>query len=514
MIAHVVPVTRLRRATTWWTYSIPTGLTCTPGSLVIISLRGRSCLGVVWATENSEPPAKTNPIESVLTKQPFIRFPQRQLIEWMSEYGFCSLSSALYAFMPPALRTLPTRGTRDVLASWDSHILNPGEIALRKQHLVLTPSHRAEAETQLSLKHGEQFARLDSTYGDAAVLKHWEAVAKGSTRIGSGREYALFAPWINLRHVTIFNPEDIAFSHEQIPYINLVDAARVLATATKAEITLRSFLPHEVAQALWGERASGTITMSTVEITDIKAEGILNSNLVQQIKKTLEHKKQIVILYNAHDHSVMKEDGTRVVLPGIETIAKRLAHQLDLETLPESVHLGTRSMLSATVKNVGLSILLSIDPLLAQETIGNQIHGWADIGRLLSISPHCIIQTRQPSHPMIEALSRNHFSEWCVAELQTLKQNHLPPFCEHIVCSTKQDAEGTASAEMLFSKISKLLTAPWSVSNPFPSVRRSTKTTTLLLHAPLGTRLPVAAAQILTALPHPWKVQHNLWHTV
>src|SRR5687768_15113805 len=99
MIAQVVPITRIRRDTSWWSYTVPRGLHCQAGSLVTIPFRGRSCLGVVWHLEAADEKASQS-LESVLTAIPLLKLPHRQLVENLSQTGFCSLSTALYVWLP------------------------------------------------------------------------------------------------------------------------------------------------------------------------------------------------------------------------------------------------------------------------------------------------------------------------------------------------------------------------------------------------------------------------------
>src|ERR1044072_3557458 len=104
MIAQVVPITRLRRATEWWSYRVPAPLSCSAGSLVVVPFRGRPTLGIVWSLQEDDKKA-TEKISSFITKNPLVRQPHRQFIEWLSQAGVCSLSTALYVWLPKALRT-------------------------------------------------------------------------------------------------------------------------------------------------------------------------------------------------------------------------------------------------------------------------------------------------------------------------------------------------------------------------------------------------------------------------
>ena len=513
-IAHVVPIARVRRATTWWSYTVPHGSHCIPGSLVIVSLRGKAHLGIVWGTEEGAA-GKLQPLERVITTQPLLRAPQRECIEWLSEYGLCSLSSALYATLPGLLRKFPlSKGAQNLLTEWDATTITAAESALRRQHVILTPNQRPEAEIELEKKYGKQFARITSEQSELETLRTWLSTARGEIRVGSGREGALFSPWVNLRHMTLVNPEDISFYHEQIPYLNLVDAARAFSHILKSDLQIRTYLPQAVGSALWGENVLGTQSIARVEITEIGKEGILGKGLISAIQATLASNKTVVILYNAHDRLQQQEDGTRTVIPGIETLAKRLAVALNVSELPSTVILGTRTILTKQYIRVGLTVLLSADPLLAQDATGDRIHGWADLGRLLSLSEKCIIQTKRPAHPMIEALRQGTFIDWCLTELSAAKTQGQPPFIEQIVCSISENSASRIKPGDMYSRLESVERGTWKISHPFQARRRGTQTVNILFYAPLGTRVPLQLARTLAALPHPWKVQRNPWYAL
>jgi primosomal protein N' len=255
---------------------------------------------VVW---DAEPNKKaTLAVTEALTLTPLVRAPHRRLIEWLSEEGICSLSTALYVWLPAALRHLPlTKSVREALASWDANQPTALEVAKLKQHLILTPSQREDAEASLRVKYDKAFTStfLDTT--PAQEFTTWLAIAQGRCTLASGRERALYAPWVNLRHCTVIEPEDISFHSGQSPYVNLVDAALVLAEASKAEPTLRTNLPVNAAQRVWPAAQSFPLPQTTVELTDLRKERLLNEPLLRSIRHTVAQLHHVVILYNAHD---------------------------------------------------------------------------------------------------------------------------------------------------------------------------------------------------------------------
>jgi primosomal protein N' len=507
----VVPIVRLRRATAGWSYK--SSLPVQPGGLVIVPFRGRATLGVVW---DSEPSKKaTEHISEVLTATPLVRAPHRHLIEWLAEEGICSLSTALYMWLPAALRGFPlTKPVREVLAGWDANQLNAKELSLAKQHAVLVPSRREQAELNLTKKYGTNFSSTFEDTTPAQEFATWTAIAQGQCVVATGRERSLYAPWVNLRHVTVIEPEDISYHTGQTPYLNLVDAARVLSEATQAHLTCRTNLPVEAAQLVWPSASGLPLQASTIELTDLRHERILNSNLITSIQTALERQEHVILLYNAHDRLKRQEDGSQRVIPGIETLGKQLATALNLSQLPPLIHLGTRSILTDLPRPVGLSAILSLDPLLGTENFSDKLHGWGDIGRLLHLSTPLLIQTWQPEHPLPQAVLKQQFIQYCSAQIVEAKEAALPPFSEYIVCALPTGKEGKPAPEVLTQELTTATLSPWQVSFPRSSQRRGKALTTVTLHAPKGTRLPQTLRKVLAALPRPWVVERSPWYAV
>ncbi|MEI6477712.1 MAG: hypothetical protein WCO52_01885 [bacterium] len=513
MIAQVVPILRLRRDTSWWSYRIPSSLACQPGSLVVVPFRGRDCLGVVWSVDEKDEKASSS-VSQVLCHKPLVRAPQRQLIEWLSDYGLCSLSTALYIWLPTGLRELSLgRAARRLLAEYEAESVTTDP---ERQHAIIVPSLRPHQSLQLQHRLGDKFAELFDG-NESEELERWFAIARGSTSVAMGREKALFAPWANLGKITLVDPEDISYYHEQLPYLNLVDATQQLTEATGSDLEIRSGLPEQAALILWqAEQSESDPAFNMFEIVDLSREALLNDPLVGSIKACLAESKKVVVLYNAHDRTALiTRDGKRekVVQPGIETVSKRLAFLLGSDSLPDGVILGTRQILNAPLENVGLTIVLSLDPLLSHASFANTLNGIGDLGRLARYNVPCLVQTHQPGHPLVQALGSGHLEQYLLDEIAIQKATTMPPFGQQIVCSLPDNEGAADAASKTHTELAKLVASPWQLSHPFPSPWRKRPHVHILLHAPdRNTRLPVLLRKELAALPRPWKVQRNPWY--
>jgi primosomal protein N' len=509
MIAEVIPVTRLRRATTSWSYLVPAGLKLSVGSLVIIPFRSHPVIGVVWELHERSGKA-TQQITEVLTATPLVREPSRRWIEWIATYGITSLSTALYTWLPSALRKLPlTKPVRDALLQWDDRttVATPPV----KQHAILVAAAHPQADAALAQKYGTSFHStfLDTT--PAQEFQTWMRIARGELTVVSGRERALAAPWGNLRHLTVIDPEDIGFQTEQIPALSLVTASHTLADFWKASWRARSALPSAVTQLLWPDSLGAIPGALTRTVTDLRYARMLNPELLAALRTCLADKQRAILLLNAHDRAVLQEDGTRLLLPGVEQVTRQLCTALEVPELPALITLGTRSLWrDVPAGPVGLTAMLSIDPLLHAPRLSDQLQGWGDLGKLLRYQAPLIIQTHQPAHPLVSALLQRKEESYY---LQTLKQaaaGGLYPFIEEIVITAT--AEQLETATEVVRELRALLPAEWLVGAPRDATRRRKAILLITLQAPLGTRLPNPAYRYLAQLPRPWQVGRDAWY--
>ncbi|MBU6389316.1 hypothetical protein KGQ71_02250 [Patescibacteria group bacterium] len=513
MIAQVVPILRLRRDTTWWSYAVPSKAICAPGSLVRIPFRSRSYLGIVWHLEATDEKASKS-IEEVLTPGPLVRAPARALIEYLSQVGLCSLSTALYQWLPSGLRRYPLTPPIRALISRYAGWRPPGE--LPPQHCILVPGERPRQTAELREKFSSRFQELFSQNNELQELRNWFAIATGKITVGLGRERALWAPWLNLREMTVVEPEDISFYHEQTPYLNLVPAAREAARISKASLHFRSYLPPDTGRELWEEDTLGRNAPPALRVIDTSHQPLLNDELVEAIRSTLNRGQTVLILYNAHDRAALiTRQGVpeRVVLPGIETIAKRLAHRLGYSQLPPEVRIGTRSILHQPIDRLGLAVILSLDPLLRQTVFADRLHNFTDLGRLFALPVPCVIQASQMDHPLIQALRQSRLDAYVLECVREQRHLRLPPFGQYVVCSIPQDALTVETAHALYRRLVDITQTEWKISYPFSAVWRKKEYIHLLLQTPsTDTRLPTAIRSVLIQLPRPWKVQHNPWY--
>ncbi len=86
-------------------YSVPEELTgfARPGCRVVVPLRSKKCIGVIWRTGDGGCTDKLKPVREVIDAEPILSAEQMEFAEWIAHYYHSSLSSVLRLFLPELL---------------------------------------------------------------------------------------------------------------------------------------------------------------------------------------------------------------------------------------------------------------------------------------------------------------------------------------------------------------------------------------------------------------------------
>lgn len=514
MIARVVPITRIRRDTSFWSYQIPHNQSCHPGSLVVIPFRDRSILGVVWEIAQTDEKA-TEIISEIIFPKPLLKEQQRKLVEYLSEHGVCSLSTALYQFMPRSLRGLPLGPKiRLILSDHLRWLEENQELDFKTQHSILSPSMRPQQSELLLEKYKDSFSTLFSENNPLEELLEWVAIAQGELRVVLGRERALFAPYINLNELVLTDAEDVFYFHEQIPYLSLREVAKELAQIWNIPLKLKSNLENMAAKLLWGDGASGITLKASTTLIDLSKEIMVNEYLLKEIKISLAEQKTVILLYNAKDRlQKYQKDGIKGsrLIPGFESIQSELLKHLNLKEIPPNLIIGTRSILKSNYQNVGLTAILSLDPLLEAGNQADQLHGWADLGELLQYDAPCIIQAYNQDHPLITALRSHNLGNFQLEQIGEWRDLNLPPFGQRLTVLGEVAKIDKSVLEDLKNKIQTMIELPWVAGDFFEVKRGKNEYFAFLIENSNPStnhfsRLPMKLRKYLISLPRPWKI--------
>lgn len=187
------------------------------------------------------------------------------------------------------------------------------EIALTKQ-----------ITQRLEKKYGRQLGFYHQKLSDFERVEVWKKVKNNEIKILIGTRNALFLPFGNLGLVIVDEEHDTAYkARETSPYFNAKDAALMLANFYRAKVILGSATPsvesyyaamkEKMAYVFLGERFGGAALpeyhlINFKEAQDSKkATGNFTFSLVEEIRRTVEEKHQVMILHNRRGYANVVE---------------------------------------------------------------------------------------------------------------------------------------------------------------------------------------------------------------
>jgi primosomal protein N' len=510
MFAEVVPILRLRRDTATWSYQIPANTVCKEGCLVEINFRGHLVLGIVWKIKDKDLKATQN-IEAVLSTWPLLKRPQRRFVEYLSEYGLCSLSSALYQYLPKYFRQWPVN--KKILADLKSIQLNPNK---GEQTLVLSPRKNNSISNYFQNKFGSAFLDTFKLEESLAPWQKWLGISQAQIEVVMGRELALFAPWQNLTRIIILEPENIFYYHEQIPYLNLRKAAQELAKIYNAHVEIRTNLPTMALPILYNAAGIGLAKIKPCQIVDLKINPIINKDLVSKIEEVLQKNQKVLLYFPFQDRSLkLMSKGRRLtkIVPGVQALTKELSKALSNINLLDKVYLGSREILEDPPPNLGLVVVLSLDFMEYHQITSQKLMDWGDLGKLLALNKECLVQSHHLDTKLVQYLGNGQFDQYVLAEVMELKNLQLPPFGDQIVCSIEVQKLRSELVELSYQKILHLLLSidsNWEVSTPFQAPWHQREFWHILLRSRnSSSRVPAKLRDLLISFPKPWKIQRS-----
>jgi hypothetical protein len=483
---QVVPITRLRRATTWWTYSSPAALSL--GQLVYIPFQGRSLFGVVWATlsekEKELAEKKHTIIQSIERSFPLIPVStgMQRAIELGSELGICSLSSSLLQWMPVELR--PGKHSPALF----SRLAEPRTQSCKPQ-VVLLPNQHAPTLEHLQKIHGPALWDSFSQSG----LTHWLNALSGSYSVVVGREKALSTPG-EIASIHLYAPEDLSYYHEQVPYLWLHHLVQTRCKESAIPLSMHSFLPQPVQQAIFTQ-ASTTYAMQNIQLWDMRR----TTNLVQELDlKTQGEPRKWVIFHPFTTRTKLTESGS-LVIPGRESLSRQLRERGNLTPVVDTKQLHTAT--------ASAYIFLESDTALTNARTADILQLYMHIGRA-STHGKVWVCTRNPDHAALQQL----VSSQPVSLVNSHAWRQQRGFEQPLLRSCSYPGNDMTDALSLREQLLNLVREGWNVGYPLSLPVRGKPFVHLPLLGPL--RLPVALRETIAKLPSPWRVQCSPWFLV
>jgi len=195
-----------------------------------------------------------------------------------------------------------------------------------KNVLFLLPeiSLTKQITQRLEKKYGRQLGFYHQKLTDFERVEVWRKIRQNDIKILIGTRNALFLPFQDLGLVIVDEEHDSAYRpREASPYFNAKDAAMVLGNLYGAGVILGSATPSvesyynarkdKIKYVFLNERF-GNVNLPEYELINFKeaqeskkVSGNFSLHLIDEIKKTLDEKNQVIVLHNRRGYANVVE---------------------------------------------------------------------------------------------------------------------------------------------------------------------------------------------------------------
>lgn len=337
-----------------FTYILPEGLSCLPGSRVKAPFRGRELLGCVMQVrdkDNKDPGYTVKEIKKVLDEGPILNQELLELAGWMGDMYFCGIGEAISAIMPGAKqeKEIELGGGRESPHP-PIESLSPGQKTAKEQVLKkgegffylygVTGSGKTEVFLQIAdalVKEGKgviylvpeislthQTAEvLRSRFGDSVALLHsgltasqrlkeWGRIQKGEARVVVGARSAVFAPVRDLGIIIMDEEHESSYKSGRTPRYHARQVAMRRCSQAKGILIMGSATPSaEAFHAMEKGRIEPLYLdrrlvgrMPEIELINMNGkEGPLSQRLIEEIRSTAEEGRQTILFLNRRGFS-------------------------------------------------------------------------------------------------------------------------------------------------------------------------------------------------------------------
>ncbi|MDR3024687.1 primosomal protein N' [Chryseobacterium sp.] len=191
-----------------------------------------------------------------------------------------------------------------------------------KNVLFLLPeiSLTKQITQRLEKKYGRQLGFYHQKLTDFERVEVWRRIRQNDIRILIGTRNALFLPYQNLGLIVVDEEHDSAYRPREVtPYFNAKDASLVLGGFYNAGVILGSATPSvesyyrarkDKMKYIFLNERFGNVNLPEYELINFKealdskkVSGNFSLKLVEEIKKTVDEKKQAIVLHNRRGYS-------------------------------------------------------------------------------------------------------------------------------------------------------------------------------------------------------------------
>lgn len=204
-------------------------------------------------------------------------------------------------------------GKTEIYIECAKKALRKGSVIVLVPEIVLT----LQIVSQFKRRFGDCLTVLHSGLGQAQLKRNWEILRQSRNRIVIGPRSALFAPLADIKLIIIDEEHEPAYKQDRTPRYHARDVARRLAHLRQANLVLGSATPS--VESRWmaeifkyqflelPERIhkGGLPDVKMLKLKGGSAEGpqFLSPELINQVRKTLERNKQVLLFLNQRGFS-------------------------------------------------------------------------------------------------------------------------------------------------------------------------------------------------------------------
>ncbi|WP_313092257.1 replication restart helicase PriA [Chryseobacterium flavum] len=195
-----------------------------------------------------------------------------------------------------------------------------------KNVLFLLPeiSLTKQITQRLEKKYGRQLGFYHQKLTDFERVEVWRRIKQNDIRILIGTRNALFLPYQNLGLIVVDEEHDSAYRPREVsPYFNAKDASLVLGRLYQAGVILGSATPSvesyysarkDKMKYVFLDERFGNVNLPEYELINFKeaqeskkVSGNFSLRLIDEIRKTLDEKKQAIVLHNRRGYANVVE---------------------------------------------------------------------------------------------------------------------------------------------------------------------------------------------------------------
>lgn len=409
-----------------YTYKIPARLTVCPGFLVNVPFGKKKRFGIVVRTSKNISQFDLKEIDETVSEYPLLEPSQLLLAEKLAAHYFISTAEALHLMLPK----IPNPSIQ----------LSPSLNKKVSQELFLFPTLNQAREAQRNLG-GLVFSHSgpNQTFSES-----WQKIQTGQIERILGSRSALFAPFKNLRRITIFQTESDIYKEGRRPYYRALQVARLLAQVSGSTLQAVSFSPRVQDNFEVKHLIKKTLPLSS-KIIDLRKTSVVGDELRDILAKT-KAKKVLLFLNRKSDKGALvcrtckvrsyTSDPTlcpncgssdvRFQLFNLQTIAKKLS-------LPPNsqVICATQQIFFQDSSQFDLIVVLSADTYFLKPSYDSAEKTFQIITylkKLLVPNGLLILQTGFPDHNAIKDALRGDYQHFYKEELILREESSYPPY--------------------------------------------------------------------------------------